>query len=197
MKLTRAGIATFLLVLVACEGMDPVVVDCQSPPCDSPVRFLPLDERDNLLANLELAYGQRNFEQFRRLLDPSEFIFYFSPTDVFEGNVTNSQWDIAQELASTQKLFDLNPPPGQPYANSIALDMAWASGDDDWQPVIPATHPDEVWYEKAVEYFLEVKVGTITYTQNRAIVALFTMRYTEASGDSVWQIVRWRDDVGN
>jgi hypothetical protein len=160
--------------------------------------FLPLDKRDNLLHNLELAYDQRNHEEFRKLLDQSgDFIFFFSPTDVSEGRVKNSQWDVSQELAATQKMFDRNPPPGVPRADRVDLTLTFTEGEDEWQPFVSSTHPDETWHKKPVEYRLFVKVGDVDYTQNKAVIAEFTARFTEAGGDSLWQIVRWRDDIGN
>ena len=92
-------------------------------------------------------------------------------------------------------MFERNPPPGQPLADYIDLTMTFTEGDDEWQPVVPSTHQDETWYEKPVEYRLTVTVGLTTYTQNKPIYAMFTVRPVNSSGHEIWQIVTWRDEI--
>lgn len=158
--------------------------------------FLPLDKRDNVIFNLKLAYNQRNFLEFRKLLDNSQdaYIFFFSPADVAGGIVTNSQWGIGEELEVTERLFDRNPPAGDPRADAINLDLIYTKGEDTWQPFVSSQFPNETWYEKPVEYVLKVKVGETDYSQNKTVVAMFTVR--QKPGETTWHIVRWKDDIG-
>ena len=194
----------FCILLIG--AMLPMFGSCIFAPKEKPAEpgtgqgpsYKPLDTKDNLFHNLELAYNQRNFEEFTKLLDSSGvFQFFFSPNDVRDGIVKNSQWGVGQELDATQALLNPAPPPGQPRASSVVLELTFSEGDDEWQPFVPSTHPNETWYDKSVSYFLEVKVNETTYTQNKAVIAVFTVRFTEVNGDSLWQIVTWRDDLGN
>jgi hypothetical protein len=161
------------------------------------VEYRPLDKRDNVLHNLELAYNQRNFEEYQKLFDNSGvFLFFFSPTDVSQGFVQNSSWDIGRELEATARLFDRTPSSGDLLASKITLELTYTKdteGQDNWQPFEPPAYPGETWYQKSVEYRLDVKVDDNTYTQNEAIFAMFTVR--QKPGASIWQIVEWKDDI--
>jgi hypothetical protein len=122
--------------------------------------------------------------------------FFFSPTDVSEGNVQNSSWDIARELEATSRLFDRTPPAGAPHAEKITLELTYTKDTtslDAWTPFTPAGYPTETWYQKALEYRLDVKVDQTTYTQTAAIFAMIAVR--QKPGTSIWQIVEWRDDI--
>jgi hypothetical protein len=188
------AVLVFVLGLSGCSNVGPLSV--RHPPLTD--SFENLETRDNLLHNLELAYKQRDFEQFRKLLDNSgAFRFVFSPADVRNGVVKNSQWDLRAELEATERLLDPNPPPGQPRADKIDLDLTYTAGDDEWQPFVPATHPNETWYDKQVEYTLKVRIGHRTYSQGKTVVALFTVRPIDVGGKTEWRIVTWRDDIGD
>jgi hypothetical protein len=196
MKRIARSLAVLLIPTIGLSSCSADRVTPPPPPPTSP-NFKSLKQKDNLLHNLELAYNQRNHEEFRKLLDQSgDFIFFFSPTDVSEGRVKNLRWDVSQELAATQKMFNRSPPPGEPRADRIDLTLFYTEGDGAWDPFAPPSHPGETWYKKPVEYRLFVKVGDVDYTQNKAVIAEFTVRFTEVAGDSLWQIVTWRDDIG-
>lgn|GEM_PF-2930594 len=198
-----ARVLTVLAILsILMPGASSCIFDAEKDkpdPDKPPPAYKPLDEKDNLLDNLELAYNQRNAQEYSKLLDPAPnvFVFHFSPTDIAEGKVKSSQWDVAKENDVTAKMFSRRPPAPLPPAESISLELTYTAGDDAYIPVTPASHPNETWYEKPVEYRLTVTIGATTYTQNKTVLALFTMRFTEVAGDSVWQITTWRDDVGN
>jgi hypothetical protein len=168
--------------------------DDEGPPTGS--QYLPIDDPDapdNVLHNLELSYNQRNYEEFRKLLDNTTgvFTFYLGAKDIKPGEP--KQWGIGEELGKTQRMFDRSPPPGQPYASNIELGLVY--GEEEWFAFSPPTHPDETWYEKYVEYRLTVQVGPTTYTQNKLTQALFWARFVEVDGQMKWQITAWRDDV--
>jgi hypothetical protein len=75
------------------------------------------------------------------------------------------------------------------------LELNYTKDEDDWFPVVPETHPDETWYQKTATYRLTVWVGETTHTQNKDVFARFTARFTEVTGDTLWQIVTWHDDI--
>jgi hypothetical protein len=189
----RRPIAYLLLVLatglVGCsDGSDPV------GPAPRVV-YKNLTSRDHLLYNLELAYNERNLEEFLKLLDKTDGVyqFFFSATDVSQGLVNQASWGYADEAEATGRLFDRNPPANDPRADKIALNMLYIEGDDAWQDMVPSSYPSETWYQKTIEYRLSVRVGETDYNQNRVIVALLTVR--QKPGESIWQIVEWRDDI--
>jgi hypothetical protein len=181
-------------------GVLPIFGSCifdakEAGPDDKtpPVQYLPLDTRDNLLYNLELAYNQRNLEEFLKLLDNGVYQFFFSATDVSQGLVDQDSWGYAAEAEATGRLFDRSPPANDPRADKIALTLLYTEGDGAWQEMVPSSYPSETWYQKTVEYRLSVRVGETDYNQNRVIVALLTVR--QKPGESIWQIVEWRDDI--
>jgi len=167
------------------------------PGVTGPGAYLPIndfDAPDNMLHNLELSYNQRNYEEFRKLLDNTgDFTFFLGPDDIKPGEA--DQWGVGEELDKTRAMFDRSPPPGRPLASNIELDLVY--GEEDWQPEDSPAHPDETWYSKSAEYVLVVQVGQTTYTQNRTVTALFTARFIDVDGAPTWQIVKWHDDIGN
>jgi hypothetical protein len=56
-----------------------------------PPAFRDLTERDDVFFNLQLAYNQRNIDEYNKMLD-DKFIFNFSAADVSSGNVDVAQW---------------------------------------------------------------------------------------------------------
>jgi len=162
-----------------------------------PPAYKPLDKRDNLLFNLELAYKQRNFEEYRKLLDatPGVFIFFMGQDDIDRGIAAVPQWDVFVELGTTRGLLDPSPPPGDTRADNISLELTYTEDEEDWFATVPETHPDETWYMKDVTYRLEVRIGLTTHTQNRDVQARFTVRDVGVGDQEVWQIVRWHDDI--
>ncbi len=191
----RNALLLILLILAVgltgCSDDDPVKTVFQPPSA-----YKPLDKRDNLLYNLERAYTLRDFEEFGKILDSSgAFIFHFGQDDIDRGIAAVPQWDSATELTVTEALFDQNPPTGRPYAGDIVLELTYTEGEDEWEPFVPNTHPQETWYKKTVSYRLAVRIGLTTHTQDKDVFAEFAARFTEAQGDSIWQIVTWRDDV--
>jgi hypothetical protein len=159
--------------------------------------FRPLDKRDNIFFNLQLAYDQRNYGPYEELFDPEDgvFVFHFSPTDVSEGRVDVPNWGLRKELDSARKLLDVSPPAGQPFASTINLELTATEDEEDWIPFVDPSHPSEVWYRKTFTYDLSVTVGETTHAES-GIIAQFDVRFTEVGGDSLWQVVTWRDDVG-
>lgn len=192
--------------ILAITLLIPALGSCIFAPKKAPPDPIPpqsayrtLDERDNILFNLALAYKQRNFEEYRKLLDetPGVFIFHFGQADQNSGVAVHPQWDVAVELATTQGLFQRSAPPGEPLADDVQLEMTYTDDEEDWFATVPETHPDETWYMKDVTYRLSVRIGLTTHTQNKDVQARFTVREVEVGGEKIWQIARWHDDIGS
>jgi hypothetical protein len=190
--------ALLLILLILAVGLTGCSDEGPAkPPPIAPSAYKPLDRRDNLLYNLEQAYNQRNFEEFSKLLErtPGVFIFYFGQADIDMGNAAVPRWDVAVELSATQGLMDRSPPPGQPVADDIVLELDYTEDEDNWESFVPTSFPQETWCRKIIGYRLTIRIGPTTHTQNKATYAEFTARFTEVQGDSIWQLVTWRDDV--
>jgi hypothetical protein len=116
----------------------------------------------------------------------------FSEADYSSGE-TPQQWGRNSEINATQKILDPYLPGGRRVI-SIALQLDYPP--DSWieLPENP-DHPGESWYTKTVSYDLVAR--TVDQWEYRAIdlVAQFTIRWDDSAGR--WQIVLWRDDVGN
>ncbi|MEE9269917.1 MAG: hypothetical protein V3V49_06615 [Candidatus Krumholzibacteria bacterium] len=189
----------------------------------------PLKLRDGVLTTLQSAYNQKNFDAASSLFD-DDFIFFFSPTDIANGDVSFAQWDKSSELAATASLFDaavhtgtriadpdaeLSPrgaavedatwgrtkhlfftaPPGG--FTGISLSLLFPPGEGTWNPAIPdpVDYPGEVWYEKTVDYLLTVETGGLILGNFPPTRASFVVRPVEDRGETIWQLVRWRDDI--
>ncbi|MCZ6765810.1 MAG: hypothetical protein O7D32_02645 [bacterium] len=98
-----------LLILASCSPVDPD----QRPASHNAERiaetsplstFEDLTDRDDVLFNLELAYNERNLNEFYRLLD-ADFVFHFGTADVSQGNVPVSEWPRPDEVESAMAIF--------------------------------------------------------------------------------------------
>jgi hypothetical protein len=79
---------------------------CSPNPCPPPVsNYLPQTSPANVIANLQIAYGERTIDEYRKLFT-EDFIFVFSPTDLIDPNhQTPPQWGLGEELVSTENMF--------------------------------------------------------------------------------------------
>jgi hypothetical protein len=174
-------------LLFGCGEDDPV-----TPPPQKSSPYKNLQNKDDILFNLELAYNKRDFEQFEMLLD-SNFVFVLSERDYNAGEVDVPQWDRVRELNANQKILDPNLE-GDLRVLRIDLTLDYSAGN--WAPQPPDTvHPTETWYTKTVDY--DLVVNTADNWEHRALgfKAEFTIRQDDATGR--WQIVLWADDVRN
>ena len=217
------NVALALLILLSapffagCSDDDAVT---NPPPVPNPKI---LERKDDVLHNLQLAYNQRNPGEVERILDEN-FVFHFSPNDVQQGLVANSSWGKDEEMNATTNLLRAPGASAQipvglhasspiesatwgmikeifynraaASADALSLEMSYPEGDEAWQPVVPSgSGSHSPLYQKTVEYFLQVKVGDITYTQNRAVRARFVVVPVNVDGKDIWKLIWWHDDV--
>ncbi len=189
-----------LFSATSCGDDDPVF--------PAPSGFKNLKQKDHVLFNLQKAYSERNLQQYERLLDLNFFTFFFSPEDVQAGIVQFPNWGRASELLATAHMFDptFDPAPTT-HPNTgwvtdpgpvtrIKLTMEFPAGDDAWNPQIDDdVHPGEIWYEKTVEYELDVTAGDFTFRNAASLQASFVIRLAELEGDNIYRLVSWQDDV--
>jgi hypothetical protein len=161
------------------------------PPADTSVKYKNLQQKDNVLYNLELAYNERNTAEFEKLLD-GDFVFVFSQADYSGGEVGHRLWGEASEVDANRKLLDPNLE-GDKRVLSIDLSLDYA--EDAWVAEAPnEDHPGQTWYTKAVEYNLVTK--TADDWEHRALgqTARIAIRQDDSTGQ--WRIVEWRDGAG-
>jgi hypothetical protein len=158
------------------------------------VEYKDLTEMDHVLINLELAYNERNFQQYDKLLDDG-FTFIFSDTDFNEGTVEYDQWDRNAEATSTRNILDPNLAADN-RVTSIDLHLTYPEGN--WSELPPdENHPDESWYTKTVNYNLVIKTADQWEHRANGLQAQFTIRWGATEDGEHWRIILWRDDVGN
>ena len=174
-----------VFIVASCGDDDPVTPPQKTPPCKG------LCNQDDILFNLELAYNERNFVEFEKLLDDN-FTFILSEADYNSGIVDVPQWDRVREVSVNSQIFDPSLP-GDLRVLSIEVDLLYAA--DDWEPEPPDTnHPTETWYTQTVRYDLVVKTADDWEHRALGLNAELKIRQDEPTGQ--WQIVVWRDDVG-
>jgi hypothetical protein len=179
------------------------VVSCLDPDQKTPTRrpvqqiaYRDLTERDHVLHNLELSYNRWDITEYARLLDDTNFTFFFSKAD-YAGGKTPELWDRTEDISRQAKMFDPNYT-GNYRVISIRLKLQYPSGS--WVVTIPDQneYPGETWYYKSVTYDLtvvtEARPENITFL-TQGLKALFTVRQSEFEGEQKWRIVEWRDDV--
>jgi hypothetical protein len=178
-----------LWVVVGGLLMTALVFSCgdddTTAPAPTPSPYQDLSQPDHVLVNLELAVDARDYDEYRRLIDP-EFVFVFSPDDYGQGK-TPALWGRADELPAVANLFD----PAIPYpVKSIYLSLQYQ--EDDWTEVTPtgALYGGETWYQRAVTYRFTVQAAPDLIYVGNDIKAQITIRQEGGT----WRIVEWRDE---
>ena len=193
LKMNAKGVIStliFCLTAVAILALGCGDDDGITPPPQKSSPYKNLQNKDDILFNLERAYNKRNFEQFEKLLD-SSFVFVLSKKDYNSGEVDVPQWGRIRELSVTQQIFD---PSLDSDLRVISIDLELDYSAGNWSPQPPDTvHPAETWYTKKVDY--DLVTNTADNWEHRALdlQAKFTIRQDDATGR--WQIVVWADDV--
>jgi hypothetical protein len=145
-----------------------------------------LKEKEDVLWNLELAYNERNGQEFAKLLDDG-FEFYVSASDYAAGGIP-PRWGLDDEILANDALFDENLE-GPWRATNI--DLALHFDEDEWVEI--PRGGDESWYRIDVEYNITVQtVSGVDFKGNR-LKAQLVVRPTEVDGEDIWRIVEWRD----
>lgn len=153
-----------------------------------------LKAKDDVLHNFELAYNNRDINQYKKLTDEDEtvFIFVFSRED-FNSGKTPDQWERAKEVEVTGRMFQRG---GSDPIQSMNMNFSYAEGDIAWEEATPPEgHEQEKWYQKIVTYDFTVETtsGQTYYAVDSQ--ALFIVRYNfnSVAEDSVWQVVQYYD----
>lgn len=181
----------WIIALVVVAGL---TTSCILDPKDTPeekdqpiVTFKSLQERDDVLFNLELAYNERRILEYDKLLDDA-FIFYFDDAD-YSTNKTPVQWDRTTEVNANANMFDQNYQ-GDLRAITIDLELTYPAGEWTEEPE-NEVHPGESWYRKIVDYDLVIVTeGGMEYRALK-LQAQFTIRWDDTK--KLWQLRMWHD----
>jgi hypothetical protein len=177
-----------LALIVSCDADKSKPTD----PGPAPELFANLQNRDDVLHNLEVAYNERRPDEYGKLLD-DDFVFIFSEVDFNNGEVEFSQWDRVAEMSANEKILNPNLS-GDKRVISIELDIEY--DEDNWTEQEPnEDHPDESWYFQTVGYNLTLKTADKWEHRARGLQAQFYIRWAEYDNGAHWRIVLWRDDV--
>jgi hypothetical protein len=184
----------FLLLIVFMFSsciLDPKEKLSKKEPPPSP--WEDLKEKDDVFHNLLEAYKQMNIVQYDRLLD-EEFIFHFSQADI-ENGLPQEQWGRADELRSTEHMFSRYE--DEKYGAITSIDLILDKSGPWFEFYPEAPYEGEIWYQKTVTYSITAQTTSPWELQGLDMDALFTVRFAEADGDTIWRIITWYDDIGS
>jgi len=190
---TLAAVLFYVASTSACL-LDPSKKNPGDGPTPKPAgKFKDLSKKDNVLNNLEQAYLQRNVLEYRRLLDPTDYQFFFTDIDPNK-NPVPAVMTRDQDLAVTEKLFTVKNDPREVI--SLDLQLQWEGATWVKLPADSAGGRLRPWWQATVSYtFNIVTKGTspatrITYITSGLPRCQFSVAQ-DASGK--WHLVEWRD----
>lgn len=194
LKKYGALLAAVMLVasLSACL-LDPKPPEKQETPPPQTYEFKDLTQKDHVLNNLVAAYVQRDILEYRRIIDPALYQFFFSDGDVSNGLPADG-WDKTQDDAATANLLNRNNP-NPNRVLSITLDVAQKNLV--WIETAADPPLNETWWSVTTTYSFQIRTANdFTYLTNGSPQAQFIVRNVGTDTDPQWRLVRWRD-IGN
>lgn len=140
--------------------------------------YRPSNLPENVIANLETAYRNRDIEAFARLLAP-EFTFRFQPGDV--PVVGRSSWGREEEIESTRGLFESE------RVENIEIRLEYLPAEKTTEPGLE--HTMRIRVDRA---FLRVIEKSIVH-EVPGHPQEFFLRRGHGNHPNQWVIVEWRD----
>jgi hypothetical protein len=176
-----------VLMLAGCSSDDKKSTEPE------PSNYLPQTSIANVIANLKTSYLEKNYEEYRKLLDPS-FEYVFAPQDIGGPNNIPLSWGLADELLATQNMFHLEPNKDGYWAEAITLSyQSGAPVDTDlnpnWKKVVLSEI--QLWLDSRNE-----TSDVLIYMVSGDKAELYFVQTGETDDDSglpIWKIVRWVD----
>jgi len=190
--LRRILITSLAVIFVGMFGacfLNPEEVTVDDPGPSGPTqKYEPLTERNSVLNNLELAYKERNINEYDRVLDEN-FTFFFADGDVSNGN-TPEQWSREAEVGATRNMFDENFPGTNPIVR-IELDLQFKNAV--WVEITPDEAPTETWFTATVPYTFTIDaLPDQTWITQGVPTAQYTVR-PQGTTPETYKLVQWRD----
>jgi hypothetical protein len=149
--------------------------------------YAELSEKGDVLYNLQRAMNQMRTDRYVEALDPSQFVFYFSPGEVAQGTVPPS-WGFAEENACAGNMLGGG---GSNPIVSINLDLVDFENAE-WVEFDPAAQPGQ--FETTVGYTFAMDTeNETTYITSGTPRAQVRIEQESVGGKMIWRIVQWND----
>jgi hypothetical protein len=165
---------------------------CCGPDPD-PSLYLPQTSIPNVLANLKRGYQEKNYGEYRKLLD-APFEYVFAPQDVGGPNIPGS-WGLADELTSANNMFSGLPNRDNYWADTIKL--VFTAGADtptdlnpNWRKVVLSNVNLEIESREMTSS------DPLTYQIIGDKAELYFVQTDETAPGTdlrIWKIIRWDD----
>jgi hypothetical protein len=181
---------------VACTGTSiwTMFGVCDPNSCPPPVsNYLPQTSPQNVVANLQMAYGERNIDEYRKLFT-EDFIFVFNPADpVDPDHPSPPQWSLTDELSSTQNMF-ADELVTKIELSSYSFGVPERVDSLDYRPRASKVRVDQV----NLQVYTRKEDGTLLtlLVEGATEVFFFVEKPSEPSpvdGRPTWYIFRWED----
>jgi hypothetical protein len=164
------------------------------PPDPDPTSYLAQTSIPNVLENLKRAYTEKNYEEYRKLLDES-YEYIFAPQDIGGPNNIPGSWGLADELTSANNMFSGLPNRDNYWAEKIKL--AFTAGADtptelnpNWRKVVLSNVNLEIESREMTTS------DPLTYQVIGDKAEIYFVLTDETAPDSelrIYKIVRWED----
>jgi hypothetical protein len=163
-------------------------------PDPDPSLYLPQTSIANVLANLKRGYQEKNYGEYRKLLD-APFEYVFAPQDVGGPNNIPGSWGLADELTSANNMFSGLPNRDNYWADTIKL--VFTAGADtptdlnpNWRKVVLSNVNLEIESREMTSS------DPLTYQIIGDKAELYFVQTDETAPGTdlrIWKIIRWDD----
>jgi hypothetical protein len=189
----RTRVLPFLLLTVILAGGCASDSKKKEPDPD-PSLYLPQTSIANVLANLKRGYQEKNYGEYRKLLD-APFEYVFAPQDVGGPNNIPGSWGLADELTSANNMFSGLPNRDNYWADTIKL--VFTAGADtptdlnpNWRKVVLSNVNLEIESREMTSS------DPLTYQIIGDKAELYFVQTDETAPGTdlrIWKIIRWDD----
>ena len=142
---------------------------------------------DSVLVKLRLAHERRDVAAYLDCL-AEDFVFYLSIADCAQDSTLPDFWDRAHERDVAEAMFD-----AAGIVDSIFIDLTTLSavlnpGPDPQDPA------DDLWeHQEDVDLEVVTDDGSSYFSTDPVEFDFQRDLTTQADGDSLWEIIEWRD----
>lgn len=164
------------------------------PPDDQGNPYLAQTTIPNVLANLIRSYQEKNYEEYRKLLDTA-YEYIFAPQDISEPNGIPPSWGLPDELTSANNMFNKVPNKDGYWAEDITL--SFTAGPDtqaeinpDWRKVVLSNVNLSITgrNETSADPLIYQVIG-----DKAELYFVLTNETDSTSGQRIYKIIRWED----
>jgi hypothetical protein len=184
-RIATLGIALLLIGSLSSCIFDPKPATVVEKP---PIEWPDLTEKNHVLITLRDAYNQQDIDHYTAILDPVDFVYFFSPGDV-GGDIPES-WGFSSDVKSAQTMF--NKGGGKDNNPILSIDLTLDIESASWVEFNPVDYPG--WFETTIGYTFKIDTeNETTYITSGSPRAQFRIRQDEGGK---WRLVQWNDIAG-